>query len=215
MRNTLRLTLILILVGFSLSSCNSTKIIGTYKSPDIKSNYDDIFVVGLVSDQLTDKNVEADLVDMLQARGIYAQAIKGTFNPDIELTEAKKKEIGDNLRSKGFDSVLTFALVSVDEDERYVPGTYNTGYYPTRYPYYGSYWGYYGYYAPQVYEPGYYTKDVVYTMEAALYDLETGKLVWSARSETLNPTNVQNFAREYAETVSYRMLKDRVVQRKK
>ncbi|MGB6036163.1 MAG: hypothetical protein WBG42_07840, partial [Cryomorphaceae bacterium] len=47
-----------------LGGCTSTKIIGTYKSPDAKGPYDDIFVVGLVGDQLTDKSVEADLVDM-------------------------------------------------------------------------------------------------------------------------------------------------------
>lgn len=215
MKKRLKQGSFLILAILLLASCNSTKIIGTYKSPDITSTYDDIFVVGMVSDQLTDKNVEAYLVEMLQARGVYAEAIKGTFNPDIELTDEKKKEIAENLRNKGFDSVLTFALVSIDEQENYVPGTYSTAYYPARYPYYGSYWGYYGYHATQVYQPGYYTRDVVYTMEAVLYDLNTEKLVWSARSETMNPTNVEGFSREYAETVAYRLLKDRVVERKK
>ena len=201
-----------------LSGCNSTQIVATYKSPEAKSDYSKIFVVGLVGDQLTQKNIENDLVKMLQARGISAEAKKGTFDPKMEITEAKKREIAKSLKSQGFDSVITFALVSVDEKKDYVPGSYTSvgvGYYPTRSPYYGSYWGYYGHYSTQVYQPGYYTNNTIYTMAAVLYDLATEELVWSARSETMNPSSVNSFSREYAETVAYRLLKDRVVQRKR
>lgn len=199
----------------ALNSCTSTNIIGTYKAPDISKTYDDIFVVGLVGDQLTDKSVAADLVDMLQKRNVNAQAIKGTITPEMNLTEEKKKEIAAELKKKGFDSVLTFALVAVDEEEQYVPGTVSTAaYYPMNYGYYGSYWGYYGYHSSQVYSEGYYTKRMVYTMEAALYDLEGEQLVWSARSETMDPSSVNSFSIEYAETVAYQLLKDRVVVKK-
>lgn len=214
-QNFSKFSSILLLLIF-LVGCNSTSIIGTYKSPEITGTYDDIFVVGLVGDQLTDKSIAADLVDMLQNRNVNAQAIKGTITPDMKLTEEKKKEIADDLKSKGFDSILTFALVSIDEEEIYVPGTYSTAaYYPMRYSYYGSYWGYYGYHSPQVYQEGYYTTGKVYTMEATLYDLNTEALVWSARSETMDPSSVNSFSIEYAETVAYQMLKDRVVVRKK
>lgn len=211
--------LVLIPMIALLVGCTSTKIIGTYKSPDLNGPYDDIFVVGLVGDQLTDKSIEADLVDMLQKRKVNAQAIKGTITPDLDLSDAKKKEIAAELESKGFDSILTFALVSIDEQENYVPATYSTaaygGYYPMNYGYYGSYWGYYGYHSPQVYQEGYYTSSKVFTLEAALYDLETEALVWSARSETMDPTSVNSFSIEYAETVAYQMLKDGIVLTKK
>ena len=206
--------LVTILVG-----CTSTKIVGTYKSPDAKGPYDDIFVVGLVGDQLTDKSIAADIVDMLQKRKVNAQAIKGTITPEMNLTDAKKKEIAGELKNKGFDSILTFALVSIDEKENYVPATYSTaaygGYYPMNYGYYGSYWGYYSYHSPQVYQEGYYTSSKVYTLEAVLYDLKTEALVWSARSETLDPSSVNSFSIEYAETVAYQMLKDGIVLTKK
>lgn len=201
----------------SVTGCNSTRITGTYKAPDAKSDYDKIFVVGLVGDQLTQKNIENDLVKMLQARGITAEAKKGTFDPKMELTEDRKREIANSLKSQGFDSVITFSLISIDEKKDYVPGSYTSagvGYYPTRLPHYGSYWGYYGHYSTQVYQPGYYTNNTIYTMEAALYDLETEKLVWSARSETMNPSSVNSFSKEYAETVAYRLLKERIVERK-
>ncbi len=219
MKSIFSKVLVLIPLLAVLSACTSTKIIGTYKSPDAKGPYDDIFVVGLVGDQLTDKSVAADLVDMLQKRKVNAQAIKGTITPDMDLTDAKKKEIAAELKSKGFDSVLTFALVSIDEKENYVPGTYTTaaygGYYPMNYGYYGSYWGYYGYHSPQVYQEGYYTSSKVYTLEAVLHDLETEALVWSARSETLDPTSINSFSIEYAETIAYQMLKDGIVLTKK
>jgi hypothetical protein len=216
MKSVFSKVLILIPLLAVLVGCTSTKIVGTYKSPDVKGPYDDIFVVGLVGDQLTDKSVAADIVDMLQKRKVNAQAIKGTITPEMDLTDAKKKEIAGELKSRGFDSILTFALVSVDEKENYVPGTVSTAaYYPMNYGYYGSYWGYYSYHSPQVYQEGYYTSSTVYTLEAALYDLESEALVWSARSETLDPSSVNSFSIEYAETVAYQLLKDRVVISKK
>jgi len=216
MKSVFSKVLVLIPLVVILVGCTSTKIVGTYKSPDVKGPYDDIFVVGLVGDQLTDKSIAADIVDMLQKRKVNAQAIKGTITPDMDLTDAKKKEIAAELKKKGFDSILTFALVSVDEKENYVPGTVSTAaYYPTNYGYYGSYWGYYGYHSNQIYQEGYYTSSTVYTLEAALYDLETEALVWSARSETLDPSSVNSFSIEYAETVAYQLLKDRVVISKK
>jgi len=226
MKSNLSKVLVLLPLLVLLFGCHSTKIIGTYKAPDLTKTYDDIFVVGLVGKQLTDKSVAADLVDMLQKRKVNAQAIKGTITPDMELTDEKKKEIADELKSKGFDSVLTFALVSVDDKETYTPASYSTvtyggygggyggGYYPTG-AHYGSYWGYYGYHSPQVYQEGYYTSSTVYTLEAALYDLETEGLVWSARSETLDPSSVNSFSIEYAETVAYQLLKDGIVLTKK
>ena len=51
----------------------------------------------------------------------------------------------------------------------------------------------YGYYTrvhDDVYTPQYYTSYKVYELVNNLYDVESGALIWSARSETLDPTDV-------------------------
>jgi hypothetical protein len=208
MRNLAFLLIIL------LGACTSTKITGTYKNPEVQQSYNHVFVVGIMSDQTISKNAEDHLVKVLKARKIEATPNPNIFTPDMKLTEERRATVKQNLIEKGYDSVLTFSLVSVEDKEDYVPGSYTPApYYPPRYGYYGSYYGYYGYHAPQVYNPGYYTRSTVYTMEANLYDVKSEKLVWSARSETVDPTSSAGFAKEYAEVITYRMLKDGVLKR--
>lgn len=191
-----------------LAACSSTRIIGSWKNADLTTTFNKLAVVGLSSNVVAKTSVEAQTAKVLSAKGVSAKGAGNIFNPEMKITDEMKKQVADKLKSAGFDGVLTFALISIDEETSYVPGT---TYAPYNYPYYGSYWGYYGYYAPQVYSPGYYVNNKVYTIEANLYDVETGKLQWSARSETTDPGSLDNFSREYAETVVFQMKKDGVI----
>jgi hypothetical protein len=205
----------LLLAALLLGSCNSTKIIGSWKNADIgEKQYGKIMIYALTSDPVAKGNVEERMAEVLTARKINAMGGGGIFNPEVDVTDERKHEIAQNLKSNGFDGVLTFALISAEEKTSYVPGSSYT-YAPYSYGYYGSYWGYHGYYAPQVYTPGYYTSSDIYTVEACLYDVETEKLVWAARSETTNPSSLDAFANEYTETVVYQLMKDQMLKTSK
>ena len=65
-----------------------------------------------------------------------------------------------------------------------------------------------------MYDPGYYTTDKSYYLEANLYDVESEQLVWSAQSETTNPANLEAFARTFAMVISDQMIKDGVIVKK-
>ena len=74
-----------------------------------------------------------------------------------------------------------------------------------RFGYYGTFWGYYNTWHPTLYSPGYYQEDKVYFIETNLYDAETEQLLWSAQSETYNPSSLTIFAKTFADVVVSRM----------
>ena len=196
---------------YIVSACTSTKIIGSWKNSEIgEKQYGNIMIYALTSNPVAKANVEERMAEVLTARKVDAMGGGGVFSPEVEVTDERKKEIATKLKSNGYDGLLTFALISSEEKTSYVPGSSYT-YAPYSYGYYGSYWGYHGYYAPQVYTPGYYTSSEVYTVEACLYDVETEKLVWAARSETTDPSSLDAFANEYTETVVYQLMKDKML----
>ncbi len=204
------------LIAFSalaivLAACTSTKIIGSWKNSDFADKkYGSIMIVGLSTNVVAKASVEQQMATVLVAKKVNAKGAGGIFAPEIKHTKEEQDQIFEQFKADGFDGVLTLALVAEEQRTEYTPGTYS--YAPYYSPgYYGSYWGYYGYYAPQVYSPGYYTEHKVYTIEALLYDVETEKLVWGARSETTDPTDMDSFSHEYAETVVFQLQKDQML----
>lgn len=205
MKSTITRILLFSMVIAGALACSSTKIIGSWKNADSTKTYNHIMVVGLTSNVVAQSSVESRMATILSARGVNAKGSGVIFSPETKVTDEMKKSVGAKLKQEGFDGLLTIALVSVDEKTSYTPGTTYT---PYAYPAYGNYWGYYGYYAPQVYSPGYYSSEKVYTVEANLYDVNTEKLVWAARSETTDPSSLDRFSEEYSETVVYQLGKD-------
>jgi len=199
-----------ILIAGALA-CSSTKIIGSWKNADSNKTFSHIMVVGLSSNVVAQSNVESRMATILSARGVNAKGSGAVFSPDMKITDEMKKTVSSKLKEQGFDGLLTIALVSIDDKTSYTPGTV---YSPYAYPAYGSYWGYYGYYAPQVYSPGYYSTERVYTVEANLYDVDTEKLVWAARSETTDPASLDRFSEEYSQAVVYQLAKDGMLGKK-
>jgi len=196
------------ILALVIVACSSTKIIGSWKNADVgDKKYNKIMIAALTPDAVTKGNVEEAMAERLAARGINAKGAGGVFNPEMEITDEMKHQVATKLKSEGFEGLLTFALVSEDEQTKYVPGTTYT-YAPYGYGYGSGYWGYYGYYAPQVYEPGYYTTSKVYLVEAVLYDVETEKMVWAARSETTDPSSLDKFAQDFTSSIAYQLQKD-------
>lgn len=102
------------------------------------------------------------------------------------------------LRENKVDYLLTNAVVSLNKDERYVPGNTVTSpvyYSPYQtYPFgYNSYYGYYGYRNNYYYEnmntsgntEGYTDVNVEVYIESNLYNVNSGELIWSGQTKSL------------------------------
>jgi hypothetical protein len=79
------------------------------------------------------------------------------------------------VKTDGYDAVLVARLVDVKKETTYQPPTYTDLY---------GYWGAYGGYVAQ---PGYVLETTTLLVETTLFDASTGKVVYSAESETFQP----------------------------
>lgn len=207
---------IIILSGMLTGCSPSTKIIGSWKSPESETiGYSNLFVAALMVDNfVTKKTIENNINDLLLGKGVKAISNLELIKPGLELTEETKDQVIQEIKNSGRDAILTIAIIDQTNETRYVPGT--TSYSPMYYGGgYGRFGGYYGMYGPTTYSPGYYTTDKNYFIEINLYDLGTQALVWSAQSSTTNPTNINNASQEFAYVVVDKMIKDKIIIPKK
>ncbi|NVJ87693.1 MAG: hypothetical protein HWE15_15430 [Algoriphagus sp.] len=195
-----------LLVGVLASCSPSVKILGAWTSPNKPAEgYSKIFVTALTDNVLARQTVEQDLDNLLLAEGIEANSSFDILPPGFRSNGVDKDQVIAKIRENGNDAILTVALLDQTNETRYVPGT--TTYAPMRYGYYGRFWGYYNYYNPVMYDPGYYTTDKNYYLEANLYDANTEELIWSSQSEATNPSSIETFSKTFSKTVVDQLIK--------
>lgn len=202
---------LLIMIAIVTACAPSTKIIGSWKSPEAESTgYSNLFVAALISDNyITKKTIEEDIDELLVQKGVQAISNLEQVKPGLMLTNDNKDQIVQEIKNSGRDGIMTIAIIDQTNETRYVPGTvYSPMYYGGGY---GRFGGYYGMYGPSTYSPGYYATDKNYYVEINLYDTETQALVWSAQSATTNPSSIDNAAREFAYVVVDKMIKDKII----
>lgn len=186
----------------------------TYKADDLTKKYDKVYVVGVTGQQLPDEKIASEMVRRFEERGVKANASMFTFHPKMDFGESLKTVMTDSLKDHGYDAVLTFALVGRGEEQDPVDiGDYDTPSGPIDYPYYNDYYDYYSYFAPMVYSKGYQASNTVFNMEAVLFDVEDSDLIWSAMSETVEPTSMDEFAEGYAKTIADKLIYEDVLSR--
>lgn len=204
-------TMVLLCTAVLLYACKpGTEITGSWMNPQLPSvSYDHIVVAALSNNINAKTTVENDLAAALSAKGVTVEKSSDIFPPNFTDNHDDKEEMLKKFQDTGADAILTISLIDRETETRYVPGTY--GYEPvTRFNYYGAFWGYYSFWYPRIYSPGYYTTDKTYFIETNLYDTNTEQLIWSAQSETYNPSDLPSFSKEFAATIVNKMEEDKI-----
>ncbi|HEB69038.1 MAG TPA: hypothetical protein ENI88_05390 [Desulfobulbus sp.] len=174
------LCIVLLLSG--LSSCSpKAKIISSWVDPSQKEySAGDILVIGLSRSEASSKLWENVFVDHFSRIGVHAMAnhkVMGRVpQPDREAVQAA-------IQKAGASSVLITHVVDVTSTTYTHPGTLH--FEPSGF--YGGMYGYYGQTYRAVYTPPVDSTRTVVRLESNLYDVASARLVWSARSEALNP----------------------------
>ena len=184
--------LMLITVALVLTSCASTRVTSDWSDVSYQKKPNKVVVMALINERANRRLIEDEFVREFRKSGLEAQASYAVLPEakpgDKEAVEAKVKELGA-------DALLMSRLIDRKTERDYVPGTtyvppagyydwpsYYHGFYPSGF-YPGPYAGYYGGY-PGGYSSGYVTERVYYIAETNLYDVTTGRLVWSAVTKT-------------------------------
>ncbi len=184
----------------------SSEITGSWRNPNQKAiaateKIQSILVTALTERTNARQTVEDEVAAALEAQGFRTVRSMDVLPPTF--TNGKtpdRKELLSRIKETNADAILTIALIDQETETRYAPG--NVAYAPIpRFSYYGTFWGYYNTWSPTLYSPGYYNEDKVYFIETNLYDAESEELLWSAQSETYNPSSLPNFSREFSRMV--------------
>jgi hypothetical protein len=189
-----------------LSACSSTRLSSEWRdTADDGGAPQKLAVVAVVKDESISRLVEDEAVHRLPASAHAVAARQLGFTPGADI-QALRKELQD----LGFDAAVITRLVTVDEQEIYhPPQTYfvDSGptYAPMFSPYYRNFWRFYPYATSVAVAPAYQTRETRYIIETVLYRLPEGKPVWSAVTETLNPTSTLVLINEVVRLVQKQM----------
>ncbi len=192
-----------------LSSCSSSsKLTNSWASNENNTSFKKILVLGLLSDKnrTTRVRMEQNLVMDLKKFHYDAIAASDEYDPKFFKGLSEDQAL-DKLKNSGIDGVVTITLLDKSQQKSYVPGSFN--YAP--YPMYPRFWGYYSFYSPRIYQPGYYRNNTKYYFETNLYNINNNALVYSAQSETFNPSSSGSLAEDYAKTIVRDMRKKDVL----
>lgn len=208
MKLSLSGTLILFLL---ISACGTaTRITGSWKDPDVNTATTankSVLITALTRNMEVRTKVEDALAAKAAEMNIEAVKSSDVFSPDFFQEIPSRDNLLSQIRKTGVDAILTVSLIDTKSETRYVPGSSRYAPFPA-YNWYGGFYSYLNYWHPIMYEPGYYVTDKTYFLETNLYSTETDRLIWSAQSETVNPSSLDAFVDEYPNVLLERMIHD-------
>jgi hypothetical protein len=204
--------LLIFLAVVLLQGCYSTNISASWLSQEHQPrNFKKLLVIGMSTNVVARSTVEDELVYFFRIKGINAVAASSVLAPDRNITSQPQEVQHDALVKAGFDGVFAISLLEKKETTKYVSGT--TNYAPASFygGYYGSFYSYYPHMYSNVYQPGYYAASEEVILNSSLFDVDTGDLMWSAQSETVDQSSLDNFANSYAKSMATTVVKRNVI----
>jgi len=190
-------------IAVTLVSCApAVTLTGTWKAPASTSvKFSHVLVVAIGKDLAKRTLGENMLARELNETGIPAATSLTVFTPAFAAA-FDSVTVQQQLKEKGFDGVLTIRVLSIDEQQRWMPGYDAPYYYGGFYRYYYRY-GQYGYGRP--------VTEVRVLLESNLYDLRTGTLLWTGQSVSISRDPTKQMARQYAKNVVGDLLDKKVI----
>jgi hypothetical protein len=208
----LKLLILFIAGAAMLQGCYSTSIEASWKSENYQpKKFKKLLVIGMSTNVAARATVEDELVYYLRIKGINAVAATSVLSPDRNIVSQPQEVQKARLIKEGFDGVFAISLLEKKSTTKYISGT--TNYAPVSFygGYYGSFYSYYPHMYSNVYQPGYYASSQQIILNSSLFDVETGDLLWSAQSETIDQTSLDSFANSYARSMATQLVKRKVI----
>ncbi len=158
----------------ALSACTTTRPIGEWRNDDFIGRVDNILVIGVTTRHELRYVFENQFVEALAAVGATGAS---SYRLIPSTRQLAREDVEATIREHGFGGVLVTRLVGTESKEVYKL--------PSDYDYERGYFGYYDH-AWQETNDGYYAQYRTLTLQTNLYDLASGDLVWSMKSEVVD-----------------------------
>jgi len=200
--------LIVIMAALTLAACSKTKtsIPLSWRNPGVEQTvFNKLLVIGVGENEGARRLFEDTFAKALAGQGTSAQASWGLLPQSTQLTE---EQIRGAIEGGDFDGVLISRMLSVNQEQEYVPGSSYAV--PTTYHGYG-YYGYYGSSFETVHDPGYFKTNTTFRVETNLYSVATSDLVWSGQSDTLNPESLTDIIESMTAAVAKKLKEEGLI----
>jgi len=208
----MRIALLGVIMAGVLSSCATTNLLTSWVDPEAGGKkLGNVLVIGVARNAPVRRQFEDSFARVLKSRQVGALTSYVQLPDPAAINEAAVKPVA--LKEK-VTHVLIVRLVDRKTVTSYVQSspTYYGGPVAGRYPvYYGSWPSYYNTGYATTTRPGY-TYDTEYVhLETNVYDVATGKLVWSGLTETALGSRLQEQIEEFIEVISGAMIGDKLI----
>ena len=165
----------LVVLSSAVACGPSTKMVKAWVYPEHGPlHFDKVMTLVLVQNAFFRRNAEDEIVRQIRkTKAVPAY----TVLPDEAL--GSEERVREAVAASGADGIVVMRLVYDETETRYVPPAYPAPY--------SSFYGYYGWAYSVAYSPGYFRQDRLVGIETNVYDVRSGKLMWSGLSQTTNP----------------------------
>lgn len=180
-------TITLTLTALMISACANTRPVGEWRNEQFTGKLNNILIIGVTSRSTRRRVFEDKFVDGLAA-------LKVNATPSYELIESSlflsRAVVENAIKGQDIGAVLVTRLAGIKEKEVYrQPDNQDENL---------SYFSYYDKSFQQA-NDGYYAQYRVLTLETNLYDTESGELVWSMQSETMDASQPRHVIEDQIE----------------
>ena len=192
-----------LLATVALAGCASTGFQSTWRNPEaqpIRAEGERVAAVVMAKNEANRRAAEDALAREITAQGAIGVAMY-TVAPDVANEAAARAA----LEKAGFAGVVVMRPVG-SQQEITATSTMYAG------PSYAGYWGgYYGYGWGAPWGGTEIRTDTLVSVETLVYSLKQNRLVWGGQSQTTNPSNVESFVREVANSVAKELRREGLI----
>jgi hypothetical protein len=178
----------------------NTEVINSWKDPNAQPRkFNKVLAVFMTKDVGMRRAGEDELVRKLG----NAVASYTVLPEEVTGDRAKAKAW---IQKQGFDGLVIMRPLAVNQETTYVPGQAYVvpSHYSSAWGYWGTGWGY-------AYDPGYVQQDQVVTVEANVYSVADGKLIWASHTKTYNPESVKNLVNDIVDQTAVAMKREKAI----
>lgn len=170
---------------FVLFGCSQTVLTSAWYDRAYYATQVQTMLVVAMSDNLRIRRIFEDkMVQKLQQKGVDATASYKVYPEELPT----KQQINQYVTSHQIQTVFVGQLVNIeDKNVRYPNGGFGTGVSFSNY--YGSTYGY-------IYDNSYTVTYEYVNLEFTLFDTRTSQPIWSASSESVDPTDINQISDE-------------------
>lgn len=198
---------VLLAAGCAVSQ---TRIESSWLDPTLEDpGFERIAVLALFDTESESRNFETEAVSQLLDRDVYAIAGHTLLDPNVRYTQ---EEMERELLNADVDGLLIYRLIAVDERQVYrrpdpylprmPPGiVWSDPFYWYYYPHWNYYWHWRSSWAVTR-SRGYWQEYTYVIVESSLYDTDSDRLIWTAKSETMDGAHFDRLAASVADEIT-------------